>query len=47
MPNRYGLLLRTVMGTLGSGSGALVPGVARDTHDCDSVEEIKRLASAS
>jgi hypothetical protein len=27
-------VLRTVVGTLGAGGGALVTGVARDTHDC-------------
>lgn len=29
------LWLRTVVGTLGTGSGALVTGVARNTHDCE------------
>lgn len=29
------LSVRTVEGTLGTGGGALVAGVARDTHDCE------------
>ena len=27
-------VLRTVVGALGTGGGALVAGVTRDTHDC-------------
>jgi hypothetical protein len=45
----YGLseLLRTVVGTLGTGGGALVSRVTRDTHDCgfcQGREDPKRLA---
>lgn len=29
-----GLFVRTVVGALGTGRGALVAGVTRDTHDC-------------
>jgi hypothetical protein len=37
----YGLseLLRTVVGTLGTGGGALVSRVTRDTHDCGFCEK--------
>lgn len=39
----YGLseLLRTVVGALGTGSGSLVAGVTRDTHDCGFCEKGK------
>lgn len=28
-------VLRTVVGALGTSSGALVAGITRDTHDCE------------
>lgn len=39
--------LRTVVGALGTGGGALVTGVARDTHDCEFCwreEDVSRLS---
>lgn len=30
-----GMVVRTVVGALGTGGGALVAGVTRDTHDCE------------
>ena len=45
-PIRAFEVLRTVVGALGAGSGALVAGVTRDTHDCEFcvLPERKRLA---
>ena len=37
-------LLRTVVCALGTGGGALVAGVARDTHDCELCKTKRRLA---
>lgn len=38
--------LRTVVGALGTGRGALVAGVTRDTHDCEFCA-VKQLVSTN